>query len=136
LEITESVAMRDVEFSASVMQDLRDMGVQLSIDDFGVGHSSLIYLKKFPISTLKIDQLFVRGLTTDPNDQAIATAIITMARSMNLRVIAEGVEHEDQLAFLRACQCEGIQGYLFSKPLPPDALTELLHFAGKAVMLA
>ncbi|OPZ86016.1 MAG: Phytochrome-like protein cph2 [bacterium ADurb.Bin429] len=136
LEITESVAMRDVEFSASVMQDLRDMGVQLSIDDFGVGHSSLIYLKKFPISTLKIDQLFVRGLTTDPNDQAIATAIITMARSMNLRVIAEGVEHEDQLAFLRACQCEGIQGYLFSKPLPPDALTELLHFAGEAVMLA
>lgn len=129
LEITESVAMRDVEFSTTVMHGLRQMGVQLSIDDFGVGYSSLIYLKKFPINTLKIDQLFVRGLTTDPNDQAIATAIITMARSMKLRVIAEGVEHEEQLAFLRACQCEGIQGYLFSKPLSPDALTELLRYA-------
>jgi diguanylate cyclase (GGDEF)-like protein len=126
LEITESVAMRDVEFSTSVMCGLREMGVQLSIDDFGVGHSSLIYLKKFPINTLKIDQLFVRGLTTDLNDQAIATAIITMARSMNLRVIAEGVESEEQLAFLRACACDGMQGYLFSKPLPADALTQFM----------
>ncbi|MHB9130783.1 MAG: putative bifunctional diguanylate cyclase/phosphodiesterase [Armatimonadota bacterium] len=128
LEITESVAMRNVEYSVMVMRNLKGMGIQLSMDDFGVGYSSLIYLKKFPINTLKIDQSFIRGLNSDPNDEAIATAIIAMAQSLHLQVIAEGVETEEQLTFLRTHQCNGMQGYFFSKPLPSDAFGQLLRF--------
>ncbi len=130
LEITESVAMRDIDFSTTMMCRLREMGVQLSIDDFGVGYSSLIYLKKFPINTLKIDQLFVRGLSTDRYDQAIAMAIITMARSLHLRVIAEGVEEPAQQAFLQQCSCDAMQGYLFSQPLPAETLMPMMQRLG------
>ncbi|HJQ38914.1 MAG TPA: PAS domain S-box protein [Thermoanaerobaculia bacterium] len=115
LEITESTAMQNAEMSLSILNRLKEMGIRISIDDFGTGYSSLSYLKRFPIDTVKIDQDFVRDLT--PDDAAIISAVISMARALNLRVIAEGVETEEQLAFLRREQCSEMQGFLFSEPL-------------------
>ncbi len=115
LEITESTAMQNAELSLSILNRLKEMGIRISIDDFGTGYSSLSYLKRFPIDTVKIDQDFVRDLTTD--DAAIISAVISMARALNLRVIAEGVETEEQLAFLRREQCSEMQGFLYSEPL-------------------
>ncbi|MDE2089728.1 MAG: bifunctional diguanylate cyclase/phosphodiesterase, partial [Gammaproteobacteria bacterium] len=120
LEITESVAMQDVERATTVLAELKRMGVKLSIDDFGTGFSSLNYLKRFPIDKLKIDQSFVRNLTTDENDAAIARAVITLGHSLKLKVIAEGVETAEQLAWLRREDCDDAQGYLFGKPVPAD----------------
>ncbi|MEK6663055.1 MAG: EAL domain-containing protein [Pseudomonadota bacterium] len=120
LEITESLLMDNPEESASTLHDLNQMGIQLAIDDFGTGYSSLSYLKRFPIHTLKIDQSFVRDITSDPDDAAIVKAVIAMARSLKLRVVAEGVETAEQLEFLRAHDCEGMQGYYFSKPMPTE----------------
>ncbi|MEA3464580.1 MAG: EAL domain-containing protein [Thermodesulfobacteriota bacterium] len=117
LEITESVLMDDVDAAIATMMDLHALGVQLSIDDFGTGYSSLAYLKRFPIDNLKIDQSFVRDVTTDPNDSAIATTIIDLARNMQLSVIAEGIEEEAQREFLHAHGCRYGQGYLFSRPV-------------------
>ncbi|MHB9025432.1 MAG: putative bifunctional diguanylate cyclase/phosphodiesterase [Armatimonadota bacterium] len=118
LEITEGLAVRNIEMCVEMMRELRALGIQLSLDDFGIGFSSLMYLKRFPLSTLKIDQMFVRGLTTDQNDLAITTAIIAMAHSMGLQVIAEGVEIDEQLRILCEHRCDGAQGYLISHPLP------------------
>ena len=115
LEITESTAMQNAELSLTILNRLKEMGIRISIDDFGTGYSSLSYLKRFPIDTVKIDQDFVRDLTTD--DAAIITAVISMARALNLRVIAEGVETEEQLDFLRREQCAEMQGFLYSQPL-------------------
>ncbi|MFL6280083.1 MAG: PAS domain S-box protein [Vicinamibacterales bacterium] len=115
LEITESTAMQNAELSLSILNRLKEMGIRISIDDFGTGYSSLSYLKRFPIDTVKIDQDFVRDLTSD--DAAIISAVISMARALNLRVIAEGVETEEQLAFLRREQCSEMQGFLYSQPL-------------------
>jgi EAL domain-containing protein (putative c-di-GMP-specific phosphodiesterase class I) len=115
LEITESTAMQNVELSLSILTRLKAMGIRISIDDFGTGHSSLSYLKRFPIDTVKIDQGFVRDLSSD--DTAIISAVISMARALNLRVIAEGVETEEQLAFLRREKCGEMQGFLYSQPL-------------------
>lgn len=115
LEITESTAMQNAELTLSILTRLKEMGIRISIDDFGTGYSSLSYLKRFPIDTVKIDQDFVRDLTVD--DEAIITAVISMARALNLRVIAEGVETEEQLAFLRREQCGEMQGFLYSQPL-------------------
>jgi EAL domain-containing protein (putative c-di-GMP-specific phosphodiesterase class I) len=98
----------------------------LAIDDFGTGYSSLSRLKEFPIDRLKIDRSFVRAVSTDRNDQAIACAVIAMADSMNLRVVAEGVETVDQLDFLRAKHCNEVQGYFLSRPLPPEKIAEFL----------
>lgn len=120
LEITESVAMEDAAAAASVLQSLADKGVALSIDDFGTGYSSLAYLKSFPIDTLKIDRSFVRDIDRDPNDAAIARAIIAMAHSLGLKVIAEGVETRSHLEFLRGVGCDEMQGYLFSPPVSPQ----------------
>lgn len=127
LEITESLAMEDVESTITILQALGELGVQISIDDFGTGYSSLSYLKQLPINALKIDQSFVSGIGTNANDTAIVTALITMAHSLELKVIAEGVETEQQLAFLRAHRCEGMQGYLFSPPVPAERFEELLQ---------
>jgi diguanylate cyclase (GGDEF)-like protein len=126
LEITESTIMHDIDAAASTMRALHCSGMHISIDDFGTGYSSLNHLKRFPINTVKIDRSFIRDITTDSDDTAIVSAIISMAHSMGLRVIAEGVETEEQLNILRDLQCNEIQGFLFSPPVSPDEATALL----------
>jgi diguanylate cyclase (GGDEF)-like protein/PAS domain S-box-containing protein len=120
LELTEGVAMDDPLRAIAVMDDLHERGIRMSIDDFGTGYSSLSYLKKFKVYKLKIDQSFVRDITEDPEDKAIVTAIISLANSLGMQTIAEGVETSAQLAFLRLQGCNEVQGYYFSKPLPAD----------------
>jgi len=127
LELTESLVMQDVEATIATLSRLKAMGLKLSVDDFGTGYSSLSYLKRFPIDTLKIDQSFVRDITTDPDDAAIAKAIISMAHDMQLRVIAEGVETEAQKSFLRLRRCDEMQGYFFSRPVPAVEFENLLR---------
>jgi EAL domain-containing protein (putative c-di-GMP-specific phosphodiesterase class I) len=127
VELTESMLMQNVEQAIDTMLELRGLGVHISLDDFGTGYSSLSYLKRFPIDTVKVDKSFVREITVDADSAAIADAIIAMGHSLRLTVLAEGVETEEQLAFLRARGCDRMQGYLFSKPLPPDELTQLLR---------
>ena len=127
LEVTESVLMKRAESTASVLQTLREMGVQVAVDDFGTGYSSLSYLRKFPIDTLKIDQSFVREISTSPDEAILVTTVISMARSLKLRVVAEGVETPEELAFLQAHQCDEAQGYYFSRPVLPQQLARLLE---------
>jgi EAL domain-containing protein (putative c-di-GMP-specific phosphodiesterase class I) len=127
VELTESTLMADVESTVRTLSELREAGVQISLDDFGTGYSSLSYLKRFPIDTLKIDQSFVQEITSDADSKAIADAIIAMAHSLHLSALAEGVETEGQLALLRARGCDQLQGNLFSKPLPPEALAQFLR---------
>lgn len=126
LEITESAAMQNADLTIATLRSLKEIGIHISIDDFGTGYSSLSYLKYFPLDTLKIDGSFVQDLTTDPNNAAIVTAIITMAHSLKLKVIAEGVETQEQFTFLKQQKCDGIQGYLFSEPLPAGAFEKML----------
>ena len=125
LELTESSIMQDAEFAAEMLSRLKSMGINISIDDFGTGFSSLASLKRLPIDALKIDQSFVMEATSDPDDAALVMAIITLAHNLRLKVIAEGVETEDQLRFLQLLRCDEIQGYFFSKPLPADKLTSV-----------
>lgn len=126
LEITESTAMQDVNQSIGILEKLAAMGVEISIDDFGTGYSSLEYLKRLPIHHLKIDRSFVKDIPMDTDDAAITAAISAMAHSLNLTVVAEGIETKDQLEFLRSLECAEGQGYLFSKPISAATLTELL----------
>ncbi len=126
LELTESMLLSNIENTTHMMQELDAKGVRFAVDDFGTGYSSLSYLKRFPIDVLKIDQSFVRDISTDPDDAAIVRAIITMAHSLDMRVVAEGVETPEQLHFLRANHCDAMQGYYFSTPLPAEQLTELI----------
>ncbi len=127
VELTESIIMHEETDSIKKLNDLTAMGIHLSIDDFGTGYSSLSYLKRFPISTLKIDRSFVRDLPDDSDSAAIAATIIAIARSLNLIVVAEGVETKDQLSFLTERECDQIQGFLFSRPLPREEFRELLR---------
>ncbi|NGZ07348.1 MAG: EAL domain-containing protein [Magnetococcales bacterium] len=127
LEVTETLMMENLDEIVAILTRLKLLGVTVAVDDFGVGHSSLTYLKKLPIDVLKIDQSFVRDLTLDSDDTAIVTAILALGRSLRLKVVAEGVETHDQLAFLRREGCDAIQGYLFSRPLTPEDFTALLH---------
>jgi diguanylate cyclase (GGDEF)-like protein/PAS domain S-box-containing protein len=126
LELTESAIMESPEQSSRTLQALRDMGVKISIDDFGTGYSSLNYLKRFPINTLKIDQSFVRDINIDANDAAITDAVISLAQSLKMDVIAEGVETAEQLRYLQRHGCNAYQGFLFSRPLPSAEFQQLL----------
>lgn len=126
LEITESIAMKNVEFTKRILSELHALGVSISMDDFGTGYCSLSYLKNFPIHCLKIDRSFVRDLSDDNHDAAITTAIIALAHGLKLAVVAEGVETEEQRNFLRLLDCELMQGYLFSRPLSAEDTTRLL----------
>jgi EAL domain-containing protein (putative c-di-GMP-specific phosphodiesterase class I) len=127
LELTESVLMKHAHSAAIILQALRRSGVQVALDDFGTGYSSLSYLRDFPIDALKIDQSFVSEVTSAGEDTSIVTAVISMARSLGLRVVAEGVETQEQLEFLQAHECDEGQGYYFSHPVPPDTFAELLR---------
>jgi diguanylate cyclase (GGDEF)-like protein/PAS domain S-box-containing protein len=127
LELTESVLMKHIDTAEAHLQYLKERGVRVAIDDFGTGYSSLSYLRKFPVDALKIDQSFVRQIGAVAADTAIVTAVIAMAKSLDLRVIAEGVETKDELAFLRARKCEEAQGYYFSPPVPPREFAKLLE---------
>jgi diguanylate cyclase (GGDEF)-like protein/PAS domain S-box-containing protein len=130
LEITEGAVIQDVDDTVKVMTALKDLGVRFSLDDFGTGYSSLSYVKRLPLDTLKIDRAFVRDCTTDPNDAAIVRAIIAMAHSLDLDVIAEGVEQDAQHRFLRELGCTAYQGFLFSPPLPEGQFLSLLRSGG------
>ena len=127
LELTESILMERAEETAAVLQRLRDVGVRLSVDDFGTGYSSLSYVKTFPLDRLKIDQSFVRGVCTDPNDTAIVRAILELGHTLRLDVVAEGVETEEQVTWLRQEGCEEAQGFFFSRPVPADEVAGLLR---------
>ena len=127
LELTESMLLEHSDTVADNLRALQEQGIKLSVDDFGTGYSSLAYLKHFPIHSLKIDRAFISELDDQPRDSAIVRAIIAMAHSMNLQVVAEGVEQDSQLAFLRAQGCDEVQGYLISKPVPAEAFTQLLQ---------
>jgi diguanylate cyclase (GGDEF)-like protein len=127
LELTESVLMKRVASTAFILQNLRKRGVQVAIDDFGTGYSSLSYLRKFPIDTLKIDQSFVRQIASADGDAAIVTAVIGMARSLKLKVVAEGVETFEELEFLHGHHCEEAQGYYFGRPVPAEQFAKLLQ---------
>jgi diguanylate cyclase len=124
LELTESLLLGNADVTLSVLQELKAMGLTLAIDDFGTGYSSFSYLKRFPVGKLKIDRSFVRDVAMNPDDAAITAAIISMAKSLNLKVTAEGVENEAQMSFLRAHQCDEIQGYYFSRPLTIDKVAD------------
>ena len=127
LELTEAVAMDDPQAAIKIMDKLHACGIRMSIDDFGTGYSSLSYLKRFKVHKLKIDQSFVRDITDNPDDKAIVTAIINLARSLGIQTIAEGVETAGQLAFLRLQGCDEVQGYYFSKPLPAESFAAYLQ---------
>ena len=127
LELTESVLMKHAESAESILKRLRARGVHLAVDDFGTGYSSLSYLRRFPVDSIKIDQSFIRQITAAPGETTIVTAIISMGRSLKLRVVAEGVETKPELAFLRAHQCDEAQGFYFSRPVLPEQFARLLE---------
>nr|CAX68931.1 Diguanylate cyclase/phosphodiesterase (GGDEF & EAL domains) with PAS/PAC sensor(S) precursor [uncultured bacterium] len=133
IELTEHVIMQNVEETVQCLKQLSDMGVKISIDDFGTGYSSLSYLKRFPIHSLKIDEAFVRDITTDPDDAAIVKAIISLAHHLKLEVVAENVETEPQRMFLKTEQCDRMQGFLYSRPVAPNVFTDLLTTQNKLV---
>ena len=126
LEITESLAIQDIKYSIRLMKELNELGIYTSLDDFGTGYSSLSYLKQFPLKVLKIDRSFIHDIRINQKNEALITAIIAMARSFDLEVVAEGVEKDEQLTFLRSQSCDSVQGFLLSRPMPADELTKML----------
>jgi EAL domain-containing protein (putative c-di-GMP-specific phosphodiesterase class I) len=129
LELTEGLIISSAEVVPSVLRELTEMGVRLSIDDFGTGYSNLSYLRQFPVYKLKIDRSFVKDIAAGSDDAAITSAIINIAKSLNLRVTAEGVETEQQMSFLRDHHCDEFQGYYFSKPMLPEDFAQSLRAA-------
>jgi EAL domain-containing protein (putative c-di-GMP-specific phosphodiesterase class I) len=126
LEITESVMMDDARSSVDALRKLKDLGVRIAVDDFGTGYSSLSYLKRFPVDYLKIDRSFINGLSEDIEDAAIVQAVVTLAQTLGLQTVAEGVETTQQVSYLRALGCTLVQGYCFSKPLVSEAAGMML----------
>jgi EAL domain-containing protein (putative c-di-GMP-specific phosphodiesterase class I) len=126
LELTESICIHDIDFAITVLKKLKDVGVAISIDDFGTGYSSLSYIKKLPIDNLKIDMSFVRDVTMDPDAASIITAITSMARSLNLKTVAEGIETEEQLNILRLLRCDMGQGFYFGAAVPASDFDKFL----------
>ncbi len=126
LEITESMVMQNAEHARETLEKLKAMGVSLSIDDFGTGYSSLAYLKRFPIDCIKVDRSFIKDIPVDADDMAITKGVIALGHSLRLKVVAEGVETKEQQEFLQANDCDEMQGFLFSKPLPAEEVTTLL----------
>ena len=131
LELTESMVAQDAAFAAQTMRSLKSLGVRIAIDDFGTGYSSLSYLKRYPVDRLKIDQSFVSGIASDPDDETICRTIISLAHNLGLKVIAEGVENDKQLAFLQQYGCDEVQGYLIGRPMPWDDLQKLFSSASR-----
>jgi len=127
MEVTESQVMKNPEQTILKLHEISQLGIKISIDDFGTGYSSLSYLKRFPIDTLKIDRSFVKDIPGDEEDVAIVKAVIALARSLNLDVIAEGVETQEQKVFLVKNGCKKIQGYLYAKPMPADEIEKMLR---------
>ena len=136
LEITESVVMQDAPATLAKLQELKDLGIRLAIDDFGTGYSSLGYLKSFPVDTLKIDRSFVKGLSKDGNDSAIVRAVVTVAKSLNMDVTAEGVETDEQRVELKALGCDRGQGFLFARPADAEHMTPLLASSKSGALIA
>ena len=126
LELTESLLLSNADMMSTLLRNLKNLGLRLTIDDFGTGYSSLSYLRKFPFSKLKIDRSFIRDAAINSDDAAIATAIVSLAKTLGLKVIAEGVENEAQVSFLRGLHCDEIQGYYFSKPLTIEEVSTKL----------
>jgi EAL domain-containing protein (putative c-di-GMP-specific phosphodiesterase class I) len=127
LELTESGLLEDIQRTTATLNGLRRLGVKVSIDDFGIGYSSLAYVRNFPIDRLKIDRSFISNLTANSRDEAIVSAIGILGSSLGVKVIAEGVETQQQLECLRSHRCDEAQGYLFSRPVPADELELILH---------
>jgi EAL domain-containing protein (putative c-di-GMP-specific phosphodiesterase class I) len=134
LELTESMLVQNTEVAIRRLNALKALGVEIAIDDFGTGYSSLSYLQQFPFDILKIDRCFIRNITENSNNAAITKAIIEMAKSLNLKLIAEGVETEAELSFVCKHKCDGMQGYLFSRPVPAHEFEQLLT-SGKCLPL-
>ncbi len=132
LELTESLIMQDIDLAVATMNELQHLGVQISIDDFGTGYSSLSALKRFPVARLKIDKSFINDVAEDENDQAVASAVISLGQKLKMRVIAEGVETDDQIAFLLKNNCDEMQGYHFSKPVSARDIEKLLNAPGNS----
>jgi EAL domain-containing protein (putative c-di-GMP-specific phosphodiesterase class I) len=130
LEITEGIAMKNVDQNVRMLEELRALGLSISIDDFGTGYSSLAYLKRFPLNTLKIDRSFIQDITTNADDREITRAIISLGHNLGLMVLAEGVETEEQLQLLRDSGCDYIQGYFYSRPLPAEDILPALKRKG------
>jgi EAL domain-containing protein (putative c-di-GMP-specific phosphodiesterase class I) len=129
LEILESTVMHDVDDCITKLQEVREMGIGVAIDDFGTGYSSLAYIARLPMTAIKIDRSFITPMATDPNDVAVVTAIISLAHAMSVKVIAEGVDSDQQSHLLRLLRCDEAQGFLFSPALPPERIEELLAAA-------
>jgi EAL domain-containing protein (putative c-di-GMP-specific phosphodiesterase class I) len=132
LEITEGAVLKNVDYAIAMLRQFVEMGIGIALDDFGTGYSSLTYLKRFPFDAVKIDRSFVRDLEHDVSDATIVSIVIAMAENMHLNVIAEGVETEQQLEFLRQRGCNEYQGYLFSRAVPPEEFAELLRAEASA----
>jgi EAL domain-containing protein (putative c-di-GMP-specific phosphodiesterase class I) len=130
IEITESLLMENLELAIQKLVEIRRMGVEIALDDFGTGYSSLSYIAKLPIQAIKIDRSFIRGVTENPSDTAVATAVLSLAQSLHLKAIAEGVETEDQARLLRLLRCDEMQGYLYSPPVPAERIEALLRAEG------
>jgi EAL domain-containing protein (putative c-di-GMP-specific phosphodiesterase class I) len=136
LEVTETSIISDIAVATEKLQALAGMGISIAIDDFGTGYSSLYYLKHLPLHVIKVDRSFIRDLATDPNDAIITSTIISLGKQFGLTLVAEGVETEDQLDFLRKQQCDQIQGYLFARPMPEEELRTFLARHNKSNVTA